>query len=366
MTAPRSVAPIRVAFIHLGKEGGGVPRYGRILAEGAAADPGVEVVSVDVGGRRAGLGDLRHAAREAGTANVIQMQWKLADWGGGWHAFARLAWFLLCARRPVVATLHDVYAPRRRRDRWLRPDAWALRVLGLRARRLVVHAEEERRRLGGMVRGTKVDAIPHFVEVRPPLPDAAAARRELGLEGRRVITLLGFITERKGHRLLLETLPLLAPDVSVVIAGSPITGRDFRRKELEALAKELGVTDRVLFTGYVGDEMLSRVLAATDVAACPFKDVSASGSLSTWISAGTRIVASDLPAIREYDTLARGAIRRFSPRNREAFAAALTAALADAAAHPGPDAAVLRLATLLAVPRIVGQYAAVWGRIRER
>lgn len=363
MTAPRSVAPLRVAFLHLGKEGGGVPRYGRILAEGAAADPQIEVVEVDAGGRDAGPGALRRAGREASAADLIQVQWKLADWGGGWRGFVRLCWVLLWARRPVVATLHDVYSPKRRRDRWLRPDAWALRVLRMRARRLVVHAEEERRRLSGMVPAAKVAVVPHFVEQRPPLPEPAAARRELGLEDRRVVTLLGFITERKGHRMLLEALPLLAADVSVVIAGAPITGRNFRRKELVTLAAELGVTDRVVFTGFVGDEMLTRVLAATDVAACPFKDVSASGSLSTWISAGTRIVASDLPAIREYDALSRGAIRRFLPRTPKALAAALTAALADAAAHPGPDAAIQRLAEALALPRIVARYVDVWREV---
>lgn len=360
MTSPRSVTPLRVAFVHLGKEGGGVPRYGRILADAAADNPSVEAVSVDAGGRLSDLGDLRRAARQANGADLIQLQWKPADWGGGWRALARLAWFLLLARRPVVVTLHDLYTPRRRRDRWIRADAWALRLLGLRARKLVVHAEEERRRLGSMVAAANVAVVPHFVEERPPLPDAAEARTELGLEGRRVVTLLGFITERKGHRLLLEALPELAADVSVVIAGAPITGRDFRRKELVTLAAELGLTERVVFTGYVGDEMLARVLAATEVAACPFKDVSASGSLSTWISAGTRIVASDLPAIREYDTLARGAIHRFAPRTATALAAALTTALTDAAEHPGPDPQVLKLAAALALPRIVDRYLAVW------
>lgn len=355
-----AVAPLRVAFVHLGKEGGGVPRYGRILAEAAAADPDLEVVEVAAGTRQAGIGELRRAAREAGAADVIQLQWKLADWGGGWRGLARLAWFLMFARRPIVATLHDVYAPRRRRDRLVRPDAWALRLVGLRARRVVVHAEEERRRLKGVVPSAKVTAVPHFVEDRGSLPDGDTAKRELGLEGRRLVTLLGFITERKGHRLLLEALPTLPADVSVVIAGSPVEGREHRRSELEALAQELGVVDRVRFTGYVGSQMLERVLAATDVAACPFKDVSASGSLSTWISAGTRIVASDLPAIREYDAISPGAIRRFKPRTADALAAAIVQTLDAVAADGRSDPAVQTLAETLAVPRIVERYAAVW------
>lgn len=357
---PRGVATLRVAFVQLGKEGGGVPRYARILSADAAAYPGIEADEVQAGTRTASLSDLRRAGRDARKADVIQIQWKLTDWGGGWRGVARLAWFGLFCRKPIVATLHDVYGGRRRRDRLLGADACALRMLGVRARRVIVHSEEERRRVGGLVPARKLVVIPHFAEGRPPLPEPGEARRKLGLEGRRVITLLGFITERKGHRLLLEALPLLAPDVSVVIAGAPIAGREFRRKELEKLADELGVTDRVVFTGYVGDEMLARVLGATDVAACPFKDVSASGSLSTWISAGTHIVASDLPAIREYDTLSAGAIHRFTPRTPTALAAALTDALADAAANPGPDPAVERLAETVSLPRTLARYAIVW------
>lgn len=360
------MAPLRVAFLHLGKEGGGVPRYARILAEAAAADPAIEVVDVEAGGRDVGLGALRRAALDSNGADLIQFQWKLTDWGGSWRGMLRLLWFLAWVRRPVVATLHDVYTGGRRRDRWLRPDPWATRILGRWAARLVVHAEEERRRLGRMVRASKVAVVPHFVEHPPPLPDPVEARQQLGLQGRRVVTLLGFITERKGHRLLLEALPQLAADVSVVIAGAPIAGRDFRRRELDTLADALGVTDRVVFTGFVGNEMLARVLAATDVAACPFRDLSASGSLSTWISAGTRIVASDLPAIREYDAISRGAIRRFAPRTPKALAGALTAALADRAGHPGPDPAVQQLAEALALPRIVTRYVAVWRAAASR
>jgi glycosyltransferase involved in cell wall biosynthesis len=351
---------LSVAIVQLGKEGGGVPRYGRLLGEAAAEDPALHVVEIEAGDRDASLGDLRRASRAASAADVIAIQWKVADWGGGWRAAGRLGVFLAAARKPVVATLHDVYEGQGLRDRWSRPAAWALRLLGLRAAGIVVHADEERRRLVGMVPGKRITVIPHFVEPRGALPDPAEAKRELGLEGRRIVTLLGFITERKGHKLLLQALPLLPLDVSVLIAGAPITGREHRRHELEELASALNIEDRVVFTGFVGDEMLDRVLAATDVAVCPFRDVSASGSLSTWISAGTRVVASDLPAIAEYDRFVPGAIRRFSPRTKEALAIGISAALDDAAANPGPDPAIRALAEQLALPRMVERYADAW------
>ena len=176
---------LRVAIVQLGREGGGVPRYGGLLADAAAADASLEVVEVDAGDRDASLADLRRAALAANAADVIAIQWKLADWGGGWRGAARLSAFLAAARKPVVATLHDVYEGRGLRERWARPAAWALRLLGWRAAGLVVHADEERRRLGGVVASRRITVIPHFVEPRGALPDAADAKRELGLEGAR-------------------------------------------------------------------------------------------------------------------------------------------------------------------------------------
>ena len=100
------------------------------------------------------------------------------------------------------------------------------------------------------------------------------------------------------------------------------------------------------------------MLAATDVALCPFREMSASGALATWISAGRPIVASDLPAIRELDAMAPGAIRRFAPYEPAALREAIAAALDEATAEPDPR--VRRLAAELATPRIVARYAEVY------
>ena len=116
------------------------------------------------------------------------------------------------------------------------------------------------------------------------------------------------------------------------------------------------------FTGYVPDAELTRILAATDVAVCPFRDMSASGSVATWISTGRPIVASDLPAFREYDALEKGALRIFSPLSAEAFAATVSELLAEPL--PEVDAAVARLRTQLATPRIAARYADLYRAAR--
>jgi glycosyltransferase involved in cell wall biosynthesis len=349
---------LRVGFLHLGKAESGVLRYGRTIAAGAAERDDLVVVGSEAGGRGAGLGDVRRAARRLGRADVVHLQWKLADWGGPRWALPRLEVALAACRRPLVVTLHDVYPRRTFGERWLEPAALGLRRLGLRAGALVVHGEEERRRLAGLVPAGRVRVVPHFVEGRPPLPDREAARAVLGLAGRRVVTLQGFMTRRKGHRLVLEALPLLPADVVAIFAGAPIEGREARSDELVRLARDLGVADRVRFTGYVSDAELTTILAATDVALCPYREMSASGSVSTWISTGRPLVTSGLPQFREYEALAPGSMRIVDPLTAPALAARVAEVLA--APPPDPDPPVASLRAQLATPRVVERYVELW------
>jgi glycosyltransferase involved in cell wall biosynthesis len=349
---------IKVGYLHLGRAGSGVRRYGQIVAKAAARRKDMDVIEADPGDRDAGLADLRRAARRLNAADVVHIQWKSPDWGGPYRALPRLEVFLAACRRPVIVTLHDVYPRESWRDRWGDPGAIALRRLSLGAAWIVVHSDEEALRLKGMVPASKLDVVPHFVEDRPQLPDAAAAKAALGLDGCRVITLVGFMTKRKGHRLLLEALRDLPPDVMAIFVGAPIEGREVRGDELRDYATELGVADRVRFTGYIPDDQLERVMAATDIAVCPFRDMSASGSVSTWISTGRPIVSSDLPAFREYNALVPGSMHAFSPYTAEALATKLTAVL-DAGAGL-TDPAVERLRRKLATPRVVERYLDVY------
>ena len=353
---------LTIGYLHLGRPESGVRRYGRIVAEAVARRSDVTVIESDGGGRDAALATLRLAARRLREADVVHLQWKLADWGGPRWALPRLEVVLQACRRPTVVTLHDVYEPAGLRDRWLEPTALGIRRLAIRSRTLVVHGEEERRRLASLVPPTRVSTVPHFVETRPPLEDRDAAKAALGLAGRRVITLQGYMTKRKGHRVALEALRLLPADVIAIFAGSPIEGREARGQELRAYAEELGVTDRVRFTGYVPDDELARILAATDVALCPFREMSASGSVSTWISTGRPIVTSGLPQFREYDAIAPGAMRMVDPLTGEALAARIVSTLAEGRLT---DPAVERLATQLATARTADRYLDVY-RIAAR
>jgi glycosyltransferase involved in cell wall biosynthesis len=350
--------PLSVGFLHVGRERSGLRRYGRILAAEAATRPDVEVIESDIGGRDTAWTDLRDAARQLRPADVVHLQWKLADWDPRFGGVPRLEVLSRSLRRPMVVTMHDVFAPEGRWARRLSPAALGLRRLGQVAASLVVHAEDERRRLRGLIPEGKVEVVPHFVEVRPDLPDRSAARLALGVADRRVITLLGYITRRRGHRLVIDALAELPADVTALFVGSTIEGRDHVSRELQEHAAQVGVADRVRFLGYLPEDDLEEILAATDVALCPFRAMSASGALATWISAGRPIVTSDLAPFRELDALAPGALRPFRPYQSSALAACIAATLELATEQRDPR--VEALARRLRIPRIMDRYMGLY------
>jgi glycosyltransferase involved in cell wall biosynthesis len=357
---------LRVGFLHVGRERSGLRRYGGILAAEAATRPDLEVVESDIGDRGAPWADLRRAARRLRAVDVVHIQWKVADWNPRLGGLPRLELALRSMGRPSVFTLHDVYAPENRWQRTITPEALGLRRLGHAASSVVVHSQEERGRLAGRVPERKVAVVPHFVEDRPRLPDRATSRAALGLQGRRVLTLLGHVIKRRGHRLVIEAMRDLPTDVCTLFVGAPLRGREYMVEQFREYAHKNGVADRVRFMGFVPEEQLEQVLAATDVALCPYRSMSASGALATLISAGRPIVASDLPQFRELEALEPGAFHLFAPYRAEALVPAIETALAVAGDEPDEHVQALgrRLSTARVVDRYVQLYRAAAGEGR--
>jgi glycosyltransferase involved in cell wall biosynthesis len=349
---------LRIGYLHIGRERSGLRRYGSILAAEARTRPDLVVVERDAGGRDSSWRELRAAAADLRDVDVIHVQWKVADWDPRLGGMPRLELLVRTADRPLVVTMHDVFMPADGWRRRLSATALGTRRLGHAVASLVVHSEDERSRLEGLVPRERLEVVPHFVEVRGPLPDRAQSRSNLGLEGRRVVTLLGYLTRRRGHRLVIDALASLPGDVLALFVGSTIDGRDHVRAELADHAAALGVADRVRFLGYVPDDAIEAVLVATDVALCPFQSMSASGALATWISVGRPIVTSDLAPFAELGALTPGALHPFTPYDAAALAATISATLAQSSDDPDPQ--VRALARRLAVPRVLDRYVGLY------
>jgi glycosyltransferase involved in cell wall biosynthesis len=353
-----------VGYLHIGRPRSGLRRYGGILAAEARTRPDLEIVESDVGDRDASWADLRRAARRLRDVDVVHLQYKVADWNPRLGGMPRLEVALQSMRRPLVVTLHDVYAPESRWQRTIAPKTLGMRRVGMAATSLVVHSEEERTRVAGRLPGDKVEVVPHFVERRPELPDRQHSRAALDVSDRRVITLLGHIIKRRGHRLVIDALKELPENVVALFVGSPLKDREYIEEGFREYAEKAGMSERVRFMGYVPDEELEQILVATDVALCPFRYMSASGALSTVISAGRPIVTSDLPQFRELVAIEPGSLHPFTPYDSSALAAAVTHTLETATDQPDPH--VMALARRLSTPRIVDRYVGLYRAAASR
>ena len=160
-----------------------------------------------------------------------------------------------------------------------------------------------------------------------PVPDLAAAKRALGLDGRVVLGFTGFMRDWHGLDQLVDVVAA-APDRFLLLVGDGPA-----RASVEQRARELGVAERVRVTGIVAREAVAAHVAAFDVALQP--DVVAYASplkLFEYLALGRAIVAPDKPNIREILTDNDNALL-FPPGDSAAMARAIEHLCGDAAAR---------------------------------
>jgi teichuronic acid biosynthesis glycosyltransferase TuaC len=124
-----------------------------------------------------------------------------------------------------------------------------------------------------------------------PLP-RDEARRALGLDGAPLLLSVGNLVPVKGHELTIEAMARLGarlPGARLVIVG-----RGHRQSALEALARQLGVQDRVVFAGAVPNDELLRWYSAADVSVLASHSEGWANVLLESMACGTAVIATDV------------------------------------------------------------------------
>ena len=128
------------------------------------------------------------------------------------------------------------------------------------------------------------------------------AKKRLGLNGKRALTIPGFINKRKGYEKVLDILASLPEDVVLMIAGGRMTenaGEIEYYKPVEKIISARSLRGRVRITGYLGERDIPDIMAATDICLAPFSSTAASGALSLSIGYHKPIIASDIAVHNE-------------------------------------------------------------------
>ncbi|HET7529210.1 MAG TPA: glycosyltransferase family 4 protein [Candidatus Saccharimonadales bacterium] len=172
--------------------------------------------------------------------------------------------------------------------------------------------------------GIDSDVIPNPVETaRFRLP----SKSNSGANSHRIV-FLGRLVKRKGCRQLIEAFSLVHneyPASELVIAGDGP-----QRRELENLAREKGLSEKITFLGYIKEEDKPRLLHSAAVACFPSLYGEAFGIvLIEAMAAGSGpILAGDNPGYRS--VLGDQSQLLVNPSDTEAFAGRLKTMLADA------------------------------------
>lgn len=199
----------------------------------------------------------------------------------------------LVAPLPVVATVHDVA--------WLRVQAhapaYARYYFGTfsleryrKVSQIAVDSEFSRRELLRVLHGYDADRV--NVVYPGVAPDFCSLRRHSG-DGRTIL-IVGTVERRKNLDALVRLLPRL-DGARIVSVGPPTSYRD----ECEAVARELGVADRVEFRGYVERSDLLDLYATCAVVAVPSHYEGFGYAAAQALCAGTPCVVSNRGALPE-------------------------------------------------------------------
>jgi glycosyltransferase involved in cell wall biosynthesis len=184
--------------------------------------------------------------------------------------------------------------------------------------------------------------------------DRTTLRAELGLpSGSRLIGSVGRLTYQKGHDLLIAALAQLrSRDVDLLLVG---VGEGMER--LRAVARGLGVEQRVHFAGYRRD--VQRLLGALDLYVHPARFEGMPNALLEAMAAGCPIIASAVDGNRE---LIEDGIHGWlvAPEDVDVLASAIDGVLRDrlAAAQRGA-AAQQRVVERFSVDTMVDAWEAV-------
>jgi glycosyltransferase involved in cell wall biosynthesis len=249
-----------------------------------------------------------------------------------------------------VVTFHDLKVP------YLFPKAgplraWVVTTLARHADAAIVTNRADELTLTAR-RVARVARIPIGSNIAPTLPDdydRDAWRAQWGVTAQDLLLgFFGFFNARKGVETLVRTLVILQqveqaeppsteyriPNTHLLFIGGTVGSSDATNRayaeHITALIADLGLSERVHYTGYVPADQVSAAFAATDLCVLPYADGISfhHGTLMAALAHGRPIV-STLPQV-ELPELAHGENVWLVPsEDPEALAAAISRLAAD-------------------------------------
>jgi len=212
-------------------------------------------------------------------------------WPDGYAATLLGRWL----RVPVTITLRGTEVPHSKdslkRTKILQALSRAVRVFAV--------ADSLKRHVVGLgARAEKIQVVGNGVDTERFVKECQVEARErfdLPVDAQVLVT-VGGLVERKGFHRVIELMPALLeefPRLYYLVVGGACAEGDWRER-LESQASELGVRDRVLFTGAVAPDELRWPLSAADVFVLPTSNEGWANVFLEAMACGLPVVTSDV------------------------------------------------------------------------
>lgn len=313
--APRPQRPISIAVIgnHLPRQCG-IATFTTDLCNAVTAEYGaaqLSVIAINDGQSsyqypervrfeisEGGLASYRAAAEflNAGNVDLVCLQHEYGIFGGKSGNY--IIELLKHLKMPVITTLHTVLREPNLDQRVV------MHKIAARSERLIVMSQHSSRILQEVfkVPAAKIDLIPHGIPDLPfEQPDLYKTR--FSCQGKSVLLTFGLLSPNKGFESVIKAMPsILASHGNAVymIAGAThphVRARegDRYRRELQALAKKLGVEEQVLFVNrFVAPEEMAALVGSANIYITPYchEAQAVSGTLAYALGAGKAIIST--------------------------------------------------------------------------
>ena len=272
--------------------------------------------------------------------NMLSKATEIINKEGGFDVIHAHDWLVTYAAKslknaydiPIVATIHATEAGRNsgihdETQRYINDTEW---MLTYEATEVIVNSnymKNEIQRLFGLP-FDKINVIPNGINLSnfTGIERDYDFRRQYAMDNEKIILYVGRLVYEKGVQHLIAAMPKILSnynDAKLIIAG-----RGGMMDELRAEASNLGLNDKIYFTGYLNSKQVQKMYKCADVAVFPstyepFGIVALEAML-----AGVPVVVSDVGGLDEIVTHGVDGMKSYAG-NANSIADSVTALLYD-------------------------------------
>jgi glycosyltransferase involved in cell wall biosynthesis len=147
------------------------------------------------------------------------------------------------------------------------------------------------------VRRSKISAIPMGVDTSKfrPCRSDPRLKKNLGVKGFIILMIASDFHPEKGFETLMAAIPLVRSefDAKFVVIGTDASPGRMYQKKWEALARELKISDSLMFLGRIPHDSVPEYIATSDIVVDPRTSGAFSSSVLEALASGKPVVASD-------------------------------------------------------------------------